>query len=407
MRHTDFNCEKINTFLLNFKDPFAFSEVDSYEAFENNIPILSSEKLSELTYQLLDEDRLRSCTFSTTSGSAGVPKVLVNAHWRDKNPKNYAKDFREHVEKNMLSQTDTVANIFTPGGISTLYDGCNRLLEAIGTNVIPVGRIDFFKNQEESILTMLSKMKANVLFGTPVSVMQCLLLTKKFNIKLNINKIVFTGEPFSQQKINSIKRHWPTAQFYGLYGHSETGFVGFNGPQCRRHQYHLIEDWFLTEVSAEGEIFITSLASTVLPIVRYSVGDYGKLVQSICACGNTLPLLELAGRCDKKFKFSGNLISAYSLVKTVQTTLHQDLDIQVQLENDIEGKDILSIVIDLALSEFNAVYHSLEKTVLIIDGIAECMEKGVGEIKLLPRNHFIFSARQKLPMVIDSRGGYL
>ena len=84
--------------------------------------------------------------------------------------------------------------------------------------------------------------------------------------------------------------------------------------------------------------------------------------------------------------------------------MNQDLDIQVQLENDIEGNDILSIVIDLALSELNTIYHSLEQTILIIEGIAECIEKGVAEIKILPKNYFIYSARQKLPLIIDNRG---
>ena len=46
----------------------------------------------------------------------------------------------------------------------------------------------------------------------------------------------------------------------------------------------------------EGNIVLTVLDRTAMPIIRYSTGDRGRILSKLCSCGKLAPLLELQGR---------------------------------------------------------------------------------------------------------------
>jgi phenylacetate-CoA ligase len=49
----------------------------------------------------------------------------------------------------------------------------------------------------------------------------------------------------------------------------------------------------------EGELVVTGLVNTLMPLVRYRIGDVGKMLPEKCPCGRGLPLLKLTeGRRD-------------------------------------------------------------------------------------------------------------
>jgi phenylacetate-CoA ligase len=93
------------------------------------------------------------------------------------------------------------------------------------------------------------------------------------------------------------------APFAGVYGTSELGSVAAS---CDRGPgMHVFEDDFVVEVlrggrpAAPGEVgrlVVTDLTNRAMPLVRYDVGDVGRLLTGPCPCGRRTARLEVLGR---------------------------------------------------------------------------------------------------------------
>jgi phenylacetate-CoA ligase len=79
--------------------------------------------------------------------------------------------------------------------------------------------------------------------------------------------------------------------------------------ECYKHNYHIFTDsvWveFLDSQGKDakpgelGDIVITTTRSSVMPFIRYAIGDRGKPSNRTCQCGYKMPLMEsIEGRTD-------------------------------------------------------------------------------------------------------------
>jgi len=93
------------------------------------------------------------------------------------------------------------------------------------------------------------------------------------------------------------------ARFADLYGTSELGSVAASCGQSTG--MHLFEGQFLVEVLRDGRsvppgevgrLTITDLVNTAMPLVRYEVGDVGRLLPDPCPCGRRTQRVEVLGR---------------------------------------------------------------------------------------------------------------
>lgn len=79
------------------------------------------------------------------------------------------------------------------------------------------------------------------------------------------------------------------------YGAVEGGIIAF---QCPEGSWHLSADQLILEIDrpddeGNGRVIITPLLNRAMPLVRYELGDVGKLIPGKCACGRTLPRFKL------------------------------------------------------------------------------------------------------------------
>jgi len=90
------------------------------------------------------------------------------------------------------------------------------------------------------------------------------------------------------------------------YGASE--FLSL-ASECPRGRLHLNSDWVILEpVDAQGRAvpagtpgattLLTNLANHLQPLIRYDLGDSVAVHARPCACGSTLPVVEVQGRAD-------------------------------------------------------------------------------------------------------------
>lgn len=102
-----------------------------------------------------------------------------------------------------------------------------------------------------------------------------------------------------------------------MYGTSELGSVSVS---CDNHRaMHIIESFFEVEIFRDGkmvqdgqigEVVITDLTNTAMPLIRYKVGDVGRILQGACACGRDTKRLEILGRVQETLVRSSDWITA-------------------------------------------------------------------------------------------------
>ncbi|HSO39617.1 MAG TPA: hypothetical protein VLT33_44125, partial [Labilithrix sp.] len=90
------------------------------------------------------------------------------------------------------------------------------------------------------------------------------------------------------------------AEVVTAYGASECGAVA---QQCRRGKLHVSTDHVLVEIlkpdgspaapDENGRILLTTLNNRAMPLIRYEVGDVGRLLRDPCSCGLPFPCMHL------------------------------------------------------------------------------------------------------------------
>ena len=100
-----------------------------------------------------------------------------------------------------------------------------------------------------------------------------------------------------------------------IYGAREVGHIAM---RCPEGNFHVNEEFILIEEDRSsmdggqaGELLVTTLDITIMPFLRYRMGDLGRLARKECACGRTLlQIEELLGRTGEIFQTrDGRMIS--------------------------------------------------------------------------------------------------
>jgi phenylacetate-CoA ligase len=139
-----------------------------------------------------------------------------------------------------------------------------------------------------------------------------LLAQEQIEGRLNIHPsiVISSAEPLSQDTRSLIQKGFGVPP-RNNYGCSEGGVMGY---ECKLGHMHINADWIIFEpVDQENNVIpagqlsdrllITNLANRVMPIIRYELGDRVSLSTEPCACGITLPVIQLEGRTDEVLRF--------------------------------------------------------------------------------------------------------
>lgn len=145
---------------------------------------------------------------------------------------------------------------------------------------------------------------------------------------------------------------------YDHYGQNEDCVVG---TECRFHDgYHLHEETTYAEVvkfendeptKNAGRIIGTNLWNYAMPLIRYEIGDVGKIIDDACQCGTShRRIVDFQGRVDDIIKLpNGTSIAAGSLNQPMKKSVQEVVEFQY-IQKTIDSLDI-NIVPDLLFSE--------------------------------------------------------
>jgi phenylacetate-coenzyme A ligase PaaK-like adenylate-forming protein len=171
----------------------------------------------------------------------------------------------------------------------------------------------------ETLIKPLENYHPSVLYGFPSFF--SLLVDSKVNL---LPRLIFTSSEILDIKTRRKIENYFGSPVYDVYGSTELKEIAWECP--RREGYHINSDWFFVEFleggrsGQQGEILVTSLYNYAMPLIRYAVGDTGRLLNHNCSCGRGLPLMEpLHGRSVDYFTLpDGALVSPYTMTCAIE-----------------------------------------------------------------------------------------
>ncbi|EMS70341.1 phenylacetate--CoA ligase family protein [Ruminiclostridium cellobioparum] len=211
---------------------------------------------------------------------------------------------------------------------------------------------------------------------------------KKLNIdvsQLRLKAILTSSDTLFPTYRDTIEKVF-NCKVFDHYGQNEDCIVG---TECELHNgYHIHEETTYAEVidlisnrpsDAIGKIVGTNLWNYAMPLIRYEIGDVGRLVSESCECGSKhRRILDFQGRLDDIIKLpDGTPISAGSLNQPMKKSVQEIIEIQY-IQKSINSLDI-NIVPDVHFSQKtiekfsreleNLIGNNLEIQFKIVDSI--------------------------------------
>jgi phenylacetate-CoA ligase len=81
-----------------------------------------------------------------------------------------------------------------------------------------------------------------------------------------------------------------SCRVFNQYGSREVPNIAC---ECRRGHMHVFTDMVFLEATANERLLVTSLTNRLMPMIRYDIGDSGRLLDGACHCGWPFPLMEM------------------------------------------------------------------------------------------------------------------
>lgn len=103
---------------------------------------------------------------------------------------------------------------------------------------------------------------------------------------LKVRAVLTSSDLLRPGHRRALEENWG-CEVFDHYGTTETGLGG--AVECGAHEgMHIRENDLYYELGASGELIMTTLTRTGMPLIRYRTGDTGRLLTEPCRCGSAL-----------------------------------------------------------------------------------------------------------------------
>ncbi len=403
MNNTRFSRRRFNEMIQEQNSPGRLApmpEVNSMDDFQEKYPVTGKDDLRKISHEFISAGHFKGSYIIATSGTTSDPLVLGHRTWEEVTEDTYAYQFFVYLMTHVFNEDDVVANLFTPGGLGVLYEGACRFLEPIGATILPIGILGSIDNGF-SYIGLFKELGLNTIMGAPSSVVQFAQSAKEQQVDLDIRKIVYTGEHFYPAKKEIVKTLWPKASFYSLFGGVEYGFAAINTPSMADGVHEILEDWYFVEIDKDDNILLTDLTSPLIPIIRYKIGDKGKLTPAQRRGGGAG--LTINGRSDACFNICGNSVAYETIRQALEADIENSDSMQIILTTDATGVDLITVALNIDLAANPEVTGNAWQAIKSINEIAEGIDHGKVKLKIAGRESQKRNWRTKTMNILDFR----
>lgn len=152
----------------------------------------------------------------------------------------------------------------------------------------------------------LVALQPSVIYHFPSALLLIAKLLEGKELPIRPRLVICHGELLTDDQQETLRRAF-RCEVRNQYGAQEFNRMAWD---CERHRgLHvdadsvrieiLREDGSIAAPGEEGELVITGLVNTLMPLIRYRIGDVGYMIDEPCPCGRGLPLMKLTeGRRD-------------------------------------------------------------------------------------------------------------
>lgn len=340
-------------------------------------PFTTKEDLFvDYPFGLLAEPLEKIVRLHTSSGTTGKPKALFFSKrdiWAQ------AELIARALVMTGASSRDILQNSMTYGlftGALVMHYGA----ELLGMLVIPAG-----PGNTERQIELMQTFGTTCLHMTPsyalyvASVIQSKGLSPKRDLQLK--RVYLGAEPYSEETRQKIEEMLGVDVF-NCYGLSEMGGpgVGFECPA--KNGLHIWEDAFLVEIvnpetgewvkeGEVGELVLTSLNRTAMPLIRYRTRDLTRFITEPCPCGRThVKIARILGRADDMFIIKGVNI----FPQQIEAVLMSIKGVAQNYQIILEGYDEMTVRVEIDREFFDG---RLERLLALKNEITEKLRQAI------------------------------
>ncbi|MFO7973876.1 MAG: phenylacetate--CoA ligase [Candidatus Hydrogenedentota bacterium] len=296
--------------------------------------------------------------------------------------------------------------LFT-GGLGAHYGA-----EALGATVIPMSG----GNTDRQIMIM-KDFGSNAISCTPSYFIH--LAERALEMGIDLRELplrvgVFGAEPWS----DGLRKHAEELggiKAYDIYGLSEIIGPGIATECAMQEGLHIFEDHFYPEIidpetgepvpaGEEGELVLTTLSKSAMPMLRYRTRDITRMIPERCGCGRTICRIARIGRrSDDMFIIRG--INVYpsqveeAILKVEGTAPHY----QILLTRE-KGLDQMEVQFEVTPEMFDDTVGSVETLQRRLQQSIESTVGARAKVTLV-EPHSIARSQGKAKRVIDKREG--
>ncbi len=116
-------------------------------------------------------------------------------------------------------------------------------------------------------------------------------IDSKMHLPVSLRGVYSTAEVLNDWQRQLMEQAFG-CKVFNQYGSREIPNIAC---ECRHGNMHVFSDMVWLE-SIEERLVVTSLTNRLMPMIRYEIGDSGRLREGDCACGSPFPLMEM-GMC--------------------------------------------------------------------------------------------------------------
>jgi phenylacetate-CoA ligase len=330
------------------------------------IPLLSKDTFKKMSTELHSKVLLKNTVPASSGGSTGEPVQFL----RSKREYSYAwaAAFRgwRWAGYNLGDRYVTLWG--NPVGVSQQKKLIKRIKNSLVQN-ISLSAYNITEGQLKEYTDTLQKFQPKIIRGYSQAIYLLAKYIEKNNIEgIRPDAVLTTAETLFSHQRKIIEQQFGCRVFDG-YGGGEAPSAAY---ECEEHHgYHISSENFIIEIIKNGEavspgesgkIVITNLNNTIMPFLRYEMGDVGAFSDETCTCGRGLPLLKtIEGRMnDIIVTPEGKFVHSYlfSAIFKDYTSIHQ---FQV-IQNETDSISIRVVKNDqFTDTDFNHIISSIQQ----------------------------------------------
>ena len=329
------------------------------------IPFTTKQDLREnYPFGLVGGNMNEAVRLHSSSGTTGQPTVVVYSEhdicsWANMIARNM---YMVGCRKEDVFQNSSGYGMFT-GGLGFQYGS-----EWLGCMTLPAGS-GFTKRQ----IKFITDFGTTCLHAIPSYAIRLAEVIKDEGIDISKTKLhtLFIGaEPHTEEQRRRIEK------MLGVKAYNSFGMTEMNGPgvafECKYQDgMHLWEDNYIVEIvdpdtlepvpdGEMGEMVLTTLDRTMMPILRYRTRDLTRIIPGECKCGRTHRRIDrIKGRTDDMFIIKGVNVFPMQVEKILVQYPGLGSNYLITLET-IDDVDVMTVEVELEGLETD-IYPEMQK----------------------------------------------